>query len=152
MRYYLSDKDYSHVFEIILSPWKRQVHLMFLHREGFNEFYQTHLVDAANSDFAMLDLIEAELDNGCEDVKDTASFWFEDGFEIEFYEYNEALAEDEEQNLDHSEDPAENQVNYLNAGNNGHYNKNYSTSEKGSYFEACNKVNFQPMPDPLRAL
>ena len=36
MRYYLSDRDYSHVFEIILSPRKHQVRLMFLHREGFN--------------------------------------------------------------------------------------------------------------------
>jgi hypothetical protein len=152
MRYYLSDRDYSHVFEIILSPRKHQVNLMFLHREGFNAFYQTHLVDAANSDFYMLDLIEAELHNGCEDVKDTASFWFEDDFGIEFYEWNEALAEDEEQNLDHSEDLAENQVNYLNAGNNRHYNENYSTLEKSSYFEARDKVNFQPMPDPLRAL
>jgi hypothetical protein len=152
LRYYLSDRDYSHVFEIILSPRKHQVHLMFLHREGFHEFYQTHLVDAANSDFYMLDLIEAELHNGCEDVKDTASFWFEDDFGIEFYECNEALAEDEEQKLDHSEDPAENQVNYLNAGNNRHCNENYSTSEKSSYFEARDKVNFQPMPDPLRAL
>jgi hypothetical protein len=149
MRYYISDRDYSHVFEIILSPRKHEVYLTFLHREGFNKFYQTHLVDAANSDFNILEVIEAELYDGCEDVKDTASFWFENDFGIQFYEYNEELTEED----------------YLNAGNNRHYNENYSTLEKrtacqkyishhggatatnviGSCFEDREKVNFQPL-------
>jgi hypothetical protein len=145
---------------------------MFLHCGGFNKFYQTHLVDAANSEFDMPELIEAELHDGCEDVKDTAAFWFEDKFGMKFYGCNEALTEDEEQHLDHSKDPAEDQVNYLNAGNNQHYNGNYSTLEKrtacqeyishhggatatnviGSYVEDRAKVTFKALPDPLRAL
>jgi hypothetical protein len=54
--------------------------------------------------------------------------------------------------LDNSEDPVEDKVNYLNAKTHQHYNENYSTSEKSSYFEDRDKVNFQTLPDPLQAL